>query len=131
MSLLLSSIFICRHLFNGLNALQELNIKKNQLTTISNQGFSSLQQLRIAILSYNNLTLQEEQPFADQFGNKSPFYDCVSLEELYLANNSISEVFSDWLLSDIQLRKLDLKYNNISSITVSKSTWERVPLKLR
>lgn len=115
---ILLSILICRHLFNGLHGLQELNIDKNQLTTISNQGFSSLKQLRVATLSYNYLTL--EQQFADQYGSKSPFHDCMLLEELYLANNSISEVFSDWLLSDIRLRKLDLKYNNITYITVSK-----------
>lgn len=88
--------------------------------TISNQGFSWLSNLKIAKLSYNYLTLQRN--FTDQYATKSPFHDCRFLEELYLANNNISEIFSDWILSNIRLRKLDLKYNNISVITVSKST---------
>lgn len=106
---------ISRHLFSGLYALKELNLEKNQLTTIASQGFSFLKQLKIAKLSYNYLTLH--QTFTDQYGSKSPFHDCLLLEELYLAYNNISEIFSDWILSDLRLRKLDLKYNNISVIT--------------
>lgn len=122
-------IILYRHLFYGLHALKELNLEKNQLTTIANQGFSDLKELRIAKLSYNYLTLQ--QTFSDpEYGTKSPFYNCLYLEELYLANNNISEVLSDWILSDLRLRKLDLKYNNISVITVSKNTWKKCTLKL-
>ncbi|XP_011863303.1 PREDICTED: protein toll-like [Vollenhovia emeryi] len=108
--------FISNHLFIGLHALEELNMEENQLTTISNHAFSSLKQLKIAQLSHNYLTLQQTVYESDPLGKKSPFHDCVKLEELYLANNSISEMFSDWVLSDVQLRILDLKYNNISCI---------------
>lgn len=99
--------------------MEELNIEENQLMTIANQAFSFLTKLKIAKLSNNCLTLQYTfHGFPDQYG-KSPFHDCESLEELYLANNSISEIFNDWILSDLRLRILDLKYNNITAITVS------------
>ncbi|KAG5334657.1 TOLL protein, partial [Acromyrmex heyeri] len=109
---------ISRYLFNGLNALKELNMEENQLMTISSHSFSFLKALKIAKFSNNYLTLEDSyHEYPDPFGSKSPFYDCVSLEELYLANNNISKIFSDWILSDLGLRKLDLKYNNISLIT--------------
>jgi len=105
-------------------------MEENQLKTISIHSFRSLKELKIAKLSNNYLTLQDtSHEYHDQYGTKSPFYNCMLLEELYLANNSISEIFSDWILSDLRLRKLDLRYNNISYITVSKSIWKKVPLK--
>lgn len=88
--------------------------------SISGQSFTSLQKLKIAKFSKNQLTLQSTfLEYQDEYGTKSPFHQCSELKELYLANNSISEIFSDWKLSSLQLRKLDLRYNNISSITVS------------
>jgi len=105
-------------------------MEENQLKTISIHSFSSLKELKIAKLSNNYLTLQDtSHEYYDQYGTKSPFYNCMLLEELYLANNSISEIFSDWILSDLRLRKLDLKHNNISYITVSKSIWKKILLK--
>lgn len=97
-------------------------MEENQLITIDNNGFISLKELKIAKLSNNYLTLEYSfHGFPDQY--QSPFHYCQSLEELYLANNSISEIFTDWIISDSRLRILDLKYNNITAITVS--IWER------
>ncbi|KAL0115503.1 hypothetical protein PUN28_010786 [Cardiocondyla obscurior] len=107
---------ISTHLFDGLNSLKKLSIDQNHLTVISSQGFRPLNQLKIANLSDNYLTLKQSD-YQDEFGRWSPFRHNLLLEELYLANNSISEIFSDWILSDIQLRKLDLKHNNISYIS--------------
>ena len=125
-------IILYRYLFNGLNALKELNMEENQLMTISGHSFSFLKALKIAKFSNNYLTLEDSyHEYPDLFGSKSPFYDCVSLEELYLANNNISKIFSDWILSDLGLRKLDLKYNNISLIRVSKSIWKKITFKIK
>lgn len=87
--------------------------------TIADQSFTSLKGLKIAKFSNNRLTLQSIFSEYYEFGSNSPFHHCVVLKELYLANNSISKIFDDWKLSDLQLRKLDLRYNNISFITVS------------
>lgn len=109
---------ISKHLFDGLSALKELNMEKNKLMTISDHAFSSLKKLKIIRMSNNYLTLKDTlYEYSDPYGKQSPFRNCESLEELYLANNNISEIFIDWTLVDLQLRKLDLKYNNITNIT--------------
>lgn len=92
-------------------------MEKNQLTTIADGSFSSLEHLRIVRLSNNHLTLTSR--YRDEYGAKSLFYESAFLEELHLTNNSVSEIFNDWTISMTKLRKLDLKYNNISFITVS------------
>ncbi|XP_036138593.1 protein toll [Monomorium pharaonis] len=112
--------FISSRLFRGLGALRELNMEENHLRTISPQGFKHLKNLKIAKFSNNYLTLHD--PIHDSlepFDRKSSFYECEILEELYLAHNNISEIYSDWITADTKLRKLDLKYNNISSITTA------------
>jgi len=120
-------------MFSGLIALKELNMQENRLMSISEQSFVSLKKsLRIVRLSRNNLTLRPAHgmfQYRDEYGAKSPFHDCEELEELYLANNSISEIFSDWVVSNFKLRKLDLKYNNISVISVSNSRQITSPIK--
>ncbi|EZA52048.1 hypothetical protein DMN91_009805 [Ooceraea biroi] len=111
---------ISSNMFNGLVALEELNMQENQLVSISDQSFVSMKRsLKIVRLSKNHLTLQTTHglEYRDEYGAKSPFAECESLEELYLANNNISEIFSDWVVSNPNLRQLDLKYNNISLIT--------------
>ncbi|XP_032689997.1 protein toll isoform X2 [Odontomachus brunneus] len=104
---------ITRNMFSGLHQLIELNIEDNQLKTISHKSLSPMTRLRIARFSNNHLTLQSSQ-FNFKDINYSPFHDCSSLEELYLANNNISIIFSDWMFVFLKLRKLDLKNNNIS-----------------
>lgn len=109
---------ISRHLFQDLLSLNVLDMSKNQLRTIEHTSFKSLQNLRIARFSNNLLTLNDSLPeYHSEFGNISPFHYCLSLEELYLAKNNISEIFSDWTLSIIKLKILDLKYNQIPHIS--------------
>lgn len=115
-----NSFYHCSHVFDGLNTLEELNMEENQLMIISDHSFTSLKQLRIAKFSNNRLTLRSTfLGYHDEYGTNSPFHYCEYLKELYLANNNISEIFSDWKLSNLKLRILDLRYNNISSIDVS------------
>lgn len=95
-------------------------MEKNNLMTISDQSFSSLTHLKIAKFCHNNLTLKSTLfEYEDEYGQKSPFHNCILLEELYLNNNNIPVIFSDWILSSSKIRKLDLKYNNITFISVS------------
>ncbi|XP_050465403.1 protein toll [Cataglyphis hispanica] len=108
---------ISNHVFDGLYMLEELNMEENQLMIISDHSFTSLNQLKIAKFSNNRLTLRSTfLGYKDEYGTNSPFHYCTNLKELYLANNNISEIFSDWKLSNLYLRILDLRYNNISSI---------------
>lgn len=112
--------FISTYLFNGLNNLKELNMEENQLTTISTRSFGYISNLKIAKFSNNFLTLHDPfQDILEPSDRQSPFHPCTNLEELYLVNNSISQIYNDWIVSNLKLRKLDLKYNYISSITTS------------
>ena len=95
-------------------------MEENRLQVIEDRSFNSLSSLLVAKFSSNRLTLNNSLIlYHDEYGKKSPFHDCTSLEELYLANNNISEIFGDWIISSIKLRVLDLKYNKIPSISVS------------
>lgn len=95
-------------------------MQENRLQVIEDRSFNSLSSLRVANFSDNQLTLNNSLIlYHDEYGTKSPFHDCTSLEELYLAKNNISEIFGDWIISSLQLRVLDLKYNKIDSISVS------------
>lgn len=92
-------------------------MEQNNLKIISENGFEDMARLRIIRLSNNHLELKPI--FHDEFGPKSPFSECESLEELYLVNNNISFIFGDWILNT-RLQILDLTYNNISFLNVSK-----------
>lgn len=107
-------------MFSGLHELRELNVEDNHVTIMSSKSLNPTTKLRIARFSNNHLTLQSpEYIYPDVLGSHSPFHNCPSLEELYLANNTISAIFSDWMFINLKLRVLDLKYNNISVLKVS------------
>ncbi|XP_031848594.1 toll like receptor [Nomia melanderi] len=109
---------ISRHLFEGLTKLKILNMKKNQLRVIEDTSFKYLESLQIAIFSDNQLTLNNSlSVYHDEYGKKSPFHHCPSLEELYLDRNNISEIFGDWIISSLSLQILDLKHNQIPYIS--------------
>ncbi|KOC59528.1 Protein toll [Habropoda laboriosa] len=109
---------ISRRLFSDLRSLQILDMQENQLKTIEDTSFNSLTNLRVAFFSNNQLTFNNSLSFyQDEYGRKSPFHGCTSLEELYLANNNISEIFGDWIISSLKLRVLDLKFNKIPNIS--------------
>lgn len=94
----------------------------NRLSAISDKGFTSLYKLRIANFSNNNLTLYNYESQTEYgsmvAGIDSPFAFCFSLEELYLSNNGIVQIFRDWInLQRLQI--LDLKKNYILTVSVS------------
>lgn len=114
-------VTVSRHLFDGLKSLTQLNMENNRLRTIHGMAFIPVPNLRVARFSHNELTLKSEMApqFQDIFGTRSPFHSCTFLEELHLAYNNISEIYSDWTISGTHLRLLDLKYNNIDFISMS------------
>lgn len=95
-------------------------MQENKLQVIEDRSFKYLSNLRIARFSNNHLTLNNTLTlYHDEYGKKSPFHDCTSLEELHLDKNDISEIFGDWIISSLKLRILNLKHNKIPYITVS------------
>lgn len=100
----------------GLESLHILNMENNDLTFINVDAFGYLKNLKVAKFGNNKLTLHTG--VYDIFGHISPFHHCHSLEELYLAHNNITEMHSDWVVSNTRLRKLDLKYNSFNYLQV-------------
>ncbi|XP_066588676.1 protein toll-like [Prorops nasuta] len=109
---------ISRNLFAGLNSLKELNMNENKLKAIESLSLAPLQKLEIARFSHNKLTLNPTTfQYPDEYGTKSPFEHARNLRELYLDHNHITEIFADWVFAHTLLRILDLRYNNLSSIS--------------
>ncbi|XP_067205444.1 protein toll-like [Linepithema humile] len=102
---------ISKNLFNELFQLEELNMEQNHLKTIPDYSFYYLISLKIFYLSHNYLTLPK-------WSNAFTIQYC-SLKEIYLVNNSISEILTDWITKYDELQTLDLSYNNISTIKTS------------
>ncbi|XP_014472682.1 PREDICTED: protein toll [Dinoponera quadriceps] len=109
---------ISKNMFSGLHKLRELNMENNHLTTIEHRSLNPMSSLRIARFSNNRLTLRSPlSNYSDIYALYSPFQNCLQLEELHVANNSISMIFNDWIFVMMKLRILDLKYNNISILS--------------
>lgn len=96
-------------------------MEKNQLKIIEETSFNFLTKLRIAKFSNNQLTFNTSiNSYIDEYGMRSPFQSCSSLEELYLDKNNISDIFGDWLVTHVKLKKLNLQFNQIQEISVRK-----------
>lgn len=114
-----------REVFKHLRNLKEFNMAENFLTVIADKSFIFLEKLEIANFSHNNLTLHTTPKYdIYEIIDESPFASCYLLKDLYLDNNRIFEIFSDWVTNLESLQILDLKNNYISSLSVSifKST---------
>ncbi|XP_015189882.1 PREDICTED: protein toll-like, partial [Polistes dominula] len=102
-----------RKLFNGLTSLKELNMEGNVLEYIHSKAFSTNEQLSIAKFSDNRLK------FYNPFNMLSPFFNNHRLKELHLSNNKINHFYSDWTTNKLELELLDLRHNDISTISAS------------
>ena len=105
-------------MFIGLESLETLNMSNNNLTYIDPIAFRHLENLIYADLSNNKLTLMSNDVY-DILGPVSPLHYCYRLEELYLANNDISVLFSDWIISFYNLKELDLSFNSFRYLEVN------------
>ncbi|EDW83690.1 uncharacterized protein Dwil_GK13544 [Drosophila willistoni] len=108
---------ISADIFGQLTNLETLSLSRNHLRTINNRAFDATTQLRELNLEHNHIDLQ--QPLLDrefQTGIGSPFSHLQHLQTLNLRNNSIMFIYGDWKYSLVKLRKLDLSYNNLSSL---------------
>jgi len=106
-----------RDLLKGLTQLESLNLEHNQLQHIVVQAFQHMPGLKQLTLSHNRLSLRGTETEVGEV--QSVLNACLYLEELYVSNNSITTVFSDWVLTLSNLRTLDLSHNLISSLVVS------------
>lgn len=101
----------------GLTQLESLNLEHNRLQHIAVQACMHVPGLKQLTLSHNRLSLRG--PLTDIGEVQSVLNACLKLEELYIRNNSITTIFSDWVLTLANLQTLDLSHNIISSLAVS------------
>lgn len=109
--------------------MESLDLEHNRLNYLDSEAFGPLQQLKHARLSHNLLSFVNEEgypqgglSYTDTIANQSPFKHCFNLEYLYLANNSIGQIFDDWKLILLKMKVLDISYNRIQHLTVSRLT---------
>uniref|UniRef100_A0A6P4EZM6 Protein toll n=1 Tax=Drosophila rhopaloa TaxID=1041015 RepID=A0A6P4EZM6_DRORH len=108
---------ITTDLFSQLGKLETLYMSRNRLRTIEYEAFSGTTGMRHLHLDHNDIELQ--QPLLGGFFSEkttSPFYNMKDLLTLNLRNNSIIFIYHDWKYVMLQLKILDLSYNNISSL---------------
>lgn len=94
MDLRFNKIKEIKGVFDGLVKLKAINISDNQLTTIT-----------------SNIQIK------DGYGPYSVFQKCNKLEDLQLANNSLTEIYGDWRLL-VSLHTLNVAFNRIPRVEV-------------
>lgn len=71
-------------LFKDMPKLQKIILRNNKLSTLSKKQFAKLEHLHVLDLSHNQLTSQDLPNLGD-----------LNLQELYLANNKITQIHND------------------------------------
>ncbi|XP_055522510.1 protein toll-like [Wyeomyia smithii] len=97
--------------FASLTKLTVLNLDNNHLHVIDHLTFSRTHALEKLYMQNNQLS------FGSSSYGKTPFQYLTKLSVLNLRNNSITTIFGDLLLNNLQLRELDLSYNNIPTLS--------------
>ncbi|XP_053699238.1 uncharacterized protein LOC128746215 [Sabethes cyaneus] len=107
--------------FASLAKLTVLNLDNNHLHVIDRFTFSRTTALEKLYMQNNQLSFHDfsfviqEQDITDSDG--TPFQFLNNLRILNLRNNSITTIFRDWNYNTLELRELDLSYNNISTLS--------------
>ncbi|RZF40048.1 hypothetical protein LSTR_LSTR002451 [Laodelphax striatellus] len=117
--------------------LEELDLSRNELTSVPDNAFTSLRSLQKLLLQENAISQLADRAFVGlvslQLLNASSnhllalppelFQSSRDLKEVYLNNNSIS-VLAPGLLEGLdQLQQLDLSHNELTSSWVNRDTF--------
>lgn len=108
------------NVFRNLKNLKKLHLENNNLQTIDHFTFSATRVLEELYLQNNLLAfhaysfIQEELHTGES--DNTPFQYLAKLRTLKLQNNSISTIFIDWNINNLELQDLDLSNNRISEL---------------
>lgn len=104
---------LSQKVFTNLHKLEVINLERNDIRSIDIGTFESAKNLKEIMLSHNKLQLEETITIV------SPFNNNLLLEKVYLSHNFITNINEDWMLSKINLKYLDLSFNEINVLYVS------------
>ncbi|CAG9764628.1 unnamed protein product [Ceutorhynchus assimilis] len=107
------------NLFKYMNNLKKLDLSKNRISLIDLKAFSSLQNSLTSIdLSFNvwNNNYSVPPEYGSLSGTLSPLNDLITLKELNLGHNNLTDIPELYALTN--LRKMDLSYNEITNLEV-------------
>jgi protein toll len=108
-----------RRVFQNLPRLRELYLNDNRLRYIHQNAFTATRSIETLQLENNRLSfaLDEIEITLDQIHQyNTPFQYLGELRRLILRNNSITKIYSDWCMVNLQLEELDLSFNNITKV---------------
>uniref|UniRef100_A0A1B6KMM9 TIR domain-containing protein n=1 Tax=Graphocephala atropunctata TaxID=36148 RepID=A0A1B6KMM9_9HEMI len=103
-------------LFLQLGRLEYLDMRFNRISKVQENQFYGLESLKYLNISDNQLTSLALTIQLGDFGNYSVLQNCKNLEDLQLANNSLTEIYADWRILFRRLHILNLAFNNIQQV---------------
>ncbi|XP_046673233.1 LOW QUALITY PROTEIN: protein toll-like [Homalodisca vitripennis] len=106
-------------LFLHLSKLEFLDLRFNRIQEIKGEQFYGLESLKSLNISDNQLSSLAPTTQLNDFGNYSVLQNCKNLEDLQLANNSLTEVYADWKMLLNRLHILNLAFNNIQIVEIA------------
>ena len=107
------TISVDRNAFDDLVRLQILDLSSNHLFDLPSDICENSPNLMKIYLNNNKLHMKSSNN-----SGYSMLKNCSQLESISLQNNSVSEMFVDWLSMLTKLQKLDLSHNELTSFKV-------------
>ncbi|KAK7573825.1 hypothetical protein V9T40_011016 [Parthenolecanium corni] len=108
-------LFLNESVFDNLVELRELHLENNQILWLHQSIFSQLTNLKTIWISNNSVDM------TGPHSNISNLYNCPNIENIYANNNSITQIFDDWIQKDGKLNVIDLRSNPIAENTIEPS----------
>lgn len=101
-----------------LEKLEYLDLRFNNIKSIKGEQFFSLASLKTLNISDNQLSSLGLEYQLNDLGSYSVLLKNSQLEDLQLANNSLSDIYLDWKLVMKKLRVLNLSFNQFNYLRV-------------